>query len=84
VAGRRADPGPVCHFPAHRRPCLHSQLTREQDSPSIVFFDKLEEAVFTPLKERKLVIYRDWHIYVPEATAGRVEMNWDFLIRLHR
>ncbi|MEA4906354.1 MAG: hypothetical protein VB089_01970 [Anaerolineaceae bacterium] len=55
-----------------------SQLTREQDSPSIVFYDKLEEAVFTPLKERKLVIYRDWHIYVPEATAGRVEMNWDF------
>ena len=55
-----------------------TQLQREQNAPSILFYDKLEEQVFAPIVlDRQLVVYRDWHVYCPETPPRRVEMNWD-------
>ncbi len=55
-----------------------TQLQREQSAPSILFYDKLEAEIFTPIVlSRQLVVYRDWHVYAPATPARRVEMNWD-------
>ncbi len=54
------------------------QLRREQEAPSILFYEKLEEEVFAPIVlSRQLVVYRDWHVYAPATPARQVEMNWD-------
>jgi hypothetical protein len=56
----------------------NTQLQREEDSPSILFYEKLEEEVFDPIVlSRQLVVYRDWHVYTPATPARQVEMNWD-------
>jgi hypothetical protein len=54
------------------------QLRREQEAPSILFYEKLEEEIFAPIVlSRQLVVYRDWHVYAPATPARQVEMNWD-------
>ncbi|MDX9864540.1 MAG: hypothetical protein RBT34_07030 [Anaerolineaceae bacterium] len=55
-----------------------TQLQREHNAPSILFYEKLETQVFDPIVlDRQLVVYRDWHVYAPATVSRRVEMNWD-------
>lgn len=54
------------------------QLRREEEAPSILFYEKLEEQVFEDIVlSRQLIVYRDWHVYCPSTPARHVEMNWD-------
>lgn len=53
-------------------------LTREQTSPGIAFYQRFEQEVLSRLPpDTPLLIYRDWHIYVPGGPHRRVEINWD-------
>ena len=54
------------------------QMTREKNSPSIAFFQRLE-ADYLPVEtqEMGLVVYRDWRVYVPPRTGWQIEMRWD-------
>lgn len=55
-----------------------TQLQREEQAASILFYEKLEEQVFEPIiLDRELIVYRDWHVYCPDTPPRRVEMNWD-------
>ncbi len=53
-------------------------LYREQTSPSLAFYENLSSKILKSFEEDRLVIYRDWHMYVPPGHPGwRVEMNWE-------
>ncbi len=54
-----------------------TNLRREHTSPSIAFFDAVEQQVLPQLGTSKPVIYRDWQVYVPQEPGWRVELNWD-------
>jgi hypothetical protein len=53
-------------------------LNREQNSSSIAFFNRLQGETFSRLPVGlPLVIYRDWHVYVPPDPHWRTEIDWD-------
>ena len=53
-------------------------LTREQTSPGIAFYRRFDQEILSKLPpDSPLLIYRDWHIYVPGGPHRRVEINWD-------
>jgi 4-amino-4-deoxy-L-arabinose transferase-like glycosyltransferase len=53
-------------------------LIREQTSPGIAFYQRFEQEVLSRLPpDTPLLIYRDWHIYVPGGPHRRAEINWD-------
>jgi len=54
-----------------------NQLQREQDSPSLAFYQKVQQNVIPRLPQKNLVVYRDWRIYFPAQPGWQVEMNWD-------
>jgi len=52
------------------------QLWREMTSPSLAFYQRLQE-VLKPLPQPPRIVYRDWRIYYPGQPGQQVEMNWD-------
>jgi 4-amino-4-deoxy-L-arabinose transferase-like glycosyltransferase len=53
-------------------------LTREQTSPAIAFYQHFDQEVLSRLEpDAPLLVYRDWHIYFPGGPHRRVEINWD-------
>ena len=54
------------------------QLRREDNSPSIAFFQHLEtDYLPAAVQDMGLVVYRDWRVYVPPTAGWQVEMRWD-------
>jgi hypothetical protein len=53
------------------------QMTREETSPSIAFFQHLEKD-YLPVENQEmgLVVYRDWRVYVPPRPDWQIEMRW--------
>lgn len=57
----------------------HSVLTREQTSPALAFARTLESDYLSKIDaaDERLIIYRDWHMYLSPAANRRIEMSWD-------
>jgi hypothetical protein len=54
-------------------------LTREKTSTSIAFYKTLDSEFLPKIRENKLVIYRDWHVYFPSQSDREVEMSWEMV-----
>jgi len=54
------------------------QLRREAESPSIVFYNRVQENILPKIAAGHTRVYRDWHIYFPESDGFEVAMEWSF------
>jgi len=63
----RTDVGIIAH-----------QLRREAESPSIVFYNRVQENVLPEIAAGHTRVYRDWHIYFPDGEGFEVTMEWSF------
>lgn len=57
---------------------LDQMLHREQQSPSLSFYQLVKKQIVEPIKvDQPLRIYRDWRVYFPSDEAVDAFMNWD-------
>jgi len=57
---------------------ITSQIHREETSTSISFYEQIDPSILERIVlNRKLVILRDWQMYIPEKPAWRIEIDWN-------
>ncbi|HTX79425.1 MAG TPA: hypothetical protein VMC62_07140 [Longilinea sp.] len=57
---------------------ITGQIHREETSTSISLYQQIEPSILDRIVlDRKLVILRDWKMYIPEKPAWRIEIDWD-------
>jgi hypothetical protein len=57
---------------------VQAQTMREQTSASINFFNQVDQDWISKIPaSTHLVIYHDWHAYIPDRPNWQVELNWN-------
>jgi hypothetical protein len=57
---------------------ISTQVHREETSTSISLYEQIEPSILDRIVlNRKLVILRDWKMYIPEKPAWRIQIDWN-------
>jgi hypothetical protein len=65
-------------FAANDAKQISGQLHREETSTSISLYEQIDPSILERIVlNRKLVILRDWQMYIPEKVAWRIEIDWN-------
>jgi hypothetical protein len=68
----------MCVFAVNDAKQISTQVHREETSTSISLYEQIEPSILDRIMlNRKLVILRDWKMYIPEKPAWRIQIDWN-------